>query len=238
MIRAPFIRIFFTSLVILVTSPFAINSEGLHTESGFSQEKRYDTFSLEEEAVMPLNKHVTQFVKNYIQSNRDELYTIEQRSRSPFAMIDSVFRRYKLPVQLKYLAVIESDLKATAVSRVGAAGPWQLMPQTAQLLGLKVTQAYDERKQYYKSTKAAAIYLKDLYAEFGDWLLVLAAYNGGPGPVYRAIHKAGSRNFWNLQSYLPLESRLHVKKFIAAHYYFESQGYIAMLTRTDPPARL
>ncbi|HWK05133.1 MAG TPA: lytic transglycosylase domain-containing protein [Puia sp.] len=187
---------------------------------------------------MPLNKNVSQFVTNYIHDNRQELYTIRQRSRSPFAMIDSVFRRYKLPVQLKYLAVIESDLKATAVSRVGATGPWQLMPQTAQQLGLKVSQANDERKQYYKSTKAAALYLKDLYSEFGDWLLVLAAYNGGPGPVYRAIHKSGSRNFWNLQGYLPAESRVHVKKFIAAHYYFEGQGSVTTSTRTERLASL
>jgi len=223
------IKSFFGSLSFLF---IITNSTG--DKNGLSQETLYNLSAVK----MPLNKNVSQFVTNYIHDNRQELYTIRQRSRSPFAMIDSVFRRYKLPVQLKYLAVIESDLKATAVSRVGATGPWQLMPQTAQQLGLKVSQANDERKQYYKSTKAAALYLKDLYSEFGDWLLVLAAYNGGPGPVYRAIHKSGSRNFWNLQGYLPAESRVHVKKFIAAHYYFEGQGSVTTSTRTERLASL
>ena len=139
----------------------------------------------------------------------------------PFNIIDSVFREQGLPLELKYLAVIESDLKSSARSHVGAVGPWQLMPGTARILGLKVTKRVDERKNYYKSTRAAARYLKDLYQEFGDWFLVLAAYNGGPGPVYTAIHKSGSRNFWALQAYLPRESRDHVKKFIATRYFFE-----------------
>jgi membrane-bound lytic murein transglycosylase D len=100
---------------------------------------------------------------------------------------------------LKYLAVIESELKPTATSWVGAVGPWQLMPATARLLGLKVSHKVDERTNYQKSTHAAAIYLKDLYTEFGDWLLVIAAYNGGAGNVYSAIRKSGSRNFWKLR---------------------------------------
>ena len=92
----------------------------------------------------------------------------------------------------------------------------------------------DERKNYYKSTIAAARYLKDLYAEFGDWLLVIAAYNGGPGNVYSAIRKSGgSRNFWTLQGHLPKESRIHVKKFIGTHYIFEGQGGITTLTKAE-----
>ncbi|HTB26863.1 MAG TPA: transglycosylase SLT domain-containing protein, partial [Puia sp.] len=85
----------------------------------------------------PLNKHVKQFVKTYIQANRNNLYNIKKRSISPFIMIDSVFNHYGLPVQLKYLAVVESELKTKAVSKVGAVGPWQLMPKTARILGLK-----------------------------------------------------------------------------------------------------
>src|ERR1700735_5574850 len=96
------------------------------------------------------------------------------------------------------------------------------MPSTAHELGLKVSYRSDERTNYYKSTRAAAEYLRDLHREFGDWLLVLAAYNGGPAPVHRAIHKAHSRNFWVLERYLPAESRMHVKKFIATAYYFEN----------------
>jgi membrane-bound lytic murein transglycosylase D len=180
-----------------------------------------------------LNKNAVKFVHNYIKKNNDELVKIKQRSKSPFKTMDVVFRKYGLPVELKYLAVIESELKSTAVSRVGAVGPWQLMPVTAKILGLKVTPANDERKQFNKSTKAAALYLRDLYTEFGDWLLVMAAYNCGPGPVYTAIHKSGSRNFWNLQAYLPGESREHVKKFIATHYYFEGNGSATTLTKAE-----
>jgi membrane-bound lytic murein transglycosylase D len=98
------------------------------------------------------------------------------------------------------------------------------MPGTAHELGLKVNHRADDRTNYYKSTTAAAKYLRDLHREFGDWLLVLAAYNGGPRPVYRAIRKAHSRSFWVLQKYLPAESRGHVKKFIATAYYFEGKS--------------
>ena len=105
------------------------------------------------------------------------------------------------------------------------------MPATARALGLKVSKRSDERVDYQKSTHAAARHLKDLYNEFGDWLLVIAAYNGGSGNVYSAIRKSGSRNFWNLQYYLPAESRTHVKKFIGTHYIFEGQGGVTTLTK-------
>ncbi len=170
------------------------------------------------------------FVNNYLRHNDEDLSVVRQRSEGPFTIIDSVLAYYGLPLQLKYLAVIESELKPSALSRVGARGPWQLMPGTAHELGLKVNRRSDDRVNYYKSTVAAAKYLRDLHREFGDWLLVLAAYNGGPRPVYRAIHKAHSRSFWALQKYLPAESRGHVKKFIATAYYFEG------LTKAESPA--
>jgi membrane-bound lytic murein transglycosylase D len=180
-----------------------------------------------------LNKKGISFVKKYIKNSNECLVGVRKRSTIPFTIIDSVLRQYHLPVELKYLAVIESELKPSALSHVGARGPWQLMPATAHVLGLKVTRQNDERTNYYKSTIAAAKYLKDLYAEFNDWLLVLAAYNGGPKPVYNAIRESGSRNFWVLQNYLPSESRDHVKKFIATHYYFEGRGSETTLTRAE-----
>jgi membrane-bound lytic murein transglycosylase D len=112
------------------------------------------------------------------------------------------------------------------------------MPQTARDLGLKVTRNMDERKNYYKSTRAAALYLRDLYNELGDWLLVIAAYNGGTANVYRAIRRSGSRDFWDLQYYLPAESRIHVKKFIGTQYTFEGQGSITTLTRAEAVEQL
>ncbi|HZZ76679.1 MAG TPA: lytic transglycosylase domain-containing protein [Puia sp.] len=180
-----------------------------------------------------LNKKGALFVKKYIRNSRECLVKVKKRSPVPFSIIDSVLKRFHLPIELKYLAVIESELKPTALSHVGARGPWQLMPGTAQVLGLKTSHQNDERTSYYKSTIAAAKYLRDLYAEFNDWLLVLAAYNGGPKPVYGAIQKSGSKNFWVLQNYLPAESREHVKKFIATHYYFEGRGSETTLTKAE-----
>ena len=107
------------------------------------------------------------------------------------------------------------------------------MPGTARDYGLVVNAKRDERKDYYKSTHAAARYLTYLYNEFGDWLLVLAAYNGGPGYVYNAIKKSKSHNFWDLQNYLPTESRNHVKRFIGTHYILEGQGSITTLTKAE-----
>jgi len=166
-------------------------------------------------------KHTLKFVDAYIRHNDEDLAIIKQRSSRPFTIIDSILDHYGLPTELKYLAVIESELKTTAVSRVGAKGPWQLMAGTARDLGLKVNGSYDERTSIYKSTRAAAKYLRDLHSEFKDWLLVLAAYNAGPLPVYKAIQRSGSRNFWALERYLPKESQMHVKRFIATAVYFQ-----------------
>jgi membrane-bound lytic murein transglycosylase D len=180
-----------------------------------------------------LNRHASKFVKSFIQKEDEFLQKMKLRSENYFASIETVLCKYDLPAELKYLAVVESELRPNAVSRVGAKGMWQLMPVTARELGLKVSGKYDERLQTHKSTVAAAKYLRDLYAQFGDWLLVLAAYNSGPGTVQKAIKKAGSKNFWALQQYLPQESRGHVKRFIGIHYFFEGQGSIATQTKSE-----
>jgi membrane-bound lytic murein transglycosylase D len=196
---------------------------------GYLTEKNVSFSSID---ALHLDKHDRQFVQGYLFENQKIFSGIRKSDGSRFTIADAVFSQYDLPVQLKYLAVIESDLKSNAVSRVGAVGPWQLMPETARLLGLKVTGEQDERTQFDKSTRAAARYLKDLYAEYNDWLLVLAAYNGGEGPVNHAIRKAGSRNFWLLQHYLPSESSEHVKKFIATLFYFEGASPAAAFTES------
>ncbi|GGB06665.1 lytic transglycosylase domain-containing protein [Puia dinghuensis] len=180
-----------------------------------------------------LNPKALSFIQDYMKENWEELQSVRSYGKPYFNLIESVLVRYGLPRELKYLAVVESNLKSSAVSKVGAKGPWQLMPQTARDLGLKVNQNVDERKNYYKSTVAAAAYLRDLYNELGDWLLVIAAYNTGTVNVYRAIHRSGSRNFWDLQSYLPTESRNHVKKFIGTQYMFEGQGSVTTLTKAE-----
>jgi membrane-bound lytic murein transglycosylase MltF len=211
------------SLVMFSTSDrrqplAAVPSKMMHTSLHDNSHSLFkeNTISM----VPPQGKTSMKFVRHYIKSNDKCLFNAKQRSEVPFTIIDSVFNHYGLPHELKYLAVIESELKASAVSPVGAKGPWQLMPATAHIFGLRTNRQVDERMNYYKSTRAAARYLKDLYHEFKDWLLVLAAYNGGPAPVIRAIHKSHNRNFWALQQWLPAESRNHVKKFIATDYYF------------------
>jgi len=180
-----------------------------------------------------LNPRAISFVHDYMARNSKDLEEIKDWGMPYFNMMDKVLAKNGLPVELKYLAVVESQLKSAALSSAGAVGPWQLMPATARGLGLKVVKGKDERRDYYKSTNAAAKYLKALYSEFGDWLLVIAAYNGGPGYVYSAIKKSKSRDFWALQYYLPAESRNHVKKFISTHYIFEGQGGITTLTRDE-----
>jgi membrane-bound lytic murein transglycosylase D len=185
-----------------------------------------------------LNPRALTFVQDYIKDNWDELTEVRTQGKSYFNLIENILAGYGLPKELKYLAVIESNLKRDARSKVGAVGPWQLMPQTARDLGLKVNRNVDERKNYIKSTRAAALYLRDLYNNLGDWLLVIAAYNGGTAHVYHAIHRSGSKDFWDLQDYLPAESRIHVKKFIATQYTFEGQGSITTLTRAEAAEQL
>jgi membrane-bound lytic murein transglycosylase D len=185
-----------------------------------------------------LNPRAINFVQDFMIRNQEEMDEMKSWGRPYFDLIDGILAQYGLPTQLKYLAVIESNLKPTALSSVGAAGPWQLMPATARLLGLKVNRKVDERKNYSKSTKAAALYLRDLYTELGDWLLVIAAYNGGTANIYRAMKKSHSRDFWNLQYYLPAESRVHVKKFIGTQYTFEGQGSVTTLTKDEATEQL
>lgn len=185
-----------------------------------------------------LNSRAVSFVQDYMEKHTTKLEKMRSWGRPYFNMMDAILIKHGLPKELKYLAVIESQLKPGAVSWAGAVGPWQFMPGTARALGLKVSKRVDERVDYHKSTNAAAKYLKELYNEFGDWLLVIAAYNGGPGNVYSAIRKSGSRNFWTLQYYLPAESRTHVKKFIGTHYIFEGQGGLTTLTKQEATEQL
>jgi membrane-bound lytic murein transglycosylase D len=180
-----------------------------------------------------LNPRAISFVDDYMAKNRKSLEKLKGWGRPYFDMIDAVLNYHGLPRELKYLAVIESYLKTYAVSWAGAVGPWQFMPATGRRMGLKVNEYVDERTDYYKSTHAAAKYLNELYNIYKDWLLVIAAYNGGPGNVDAAIRKSKSKNFWDLQHYLPAESRDHVKKFIATHYIMEGDGGITTLTKDE-----
>jgi len=169
-----------------------------------------------------VNPYAENYMQDYLKGHQNYLLNLRKTGRPYFNFIDGILVQYGLPKELKYLAVIESDLKSNALSVAGARGPWQFMDYTATQYGLKVNSNEDDRIDYFKSTNAAAKYLLSLYKDLHDWLLVIAAYNGGPGRVYNAIKKSGSHNFWDLQYYLPEESRNHVKKFIATHYIMET----------------
>ena len=173
-----------------------------------------------------VNPNAESYMQDYLKVHSNNLLKMKGWGQPYFNLIDNILSQYGLPRELKYLAVIESNLSTGATSWKGAGGPWQFMPYTARDYGLVVNGFFDERRDYYKSTHAAARYLLTLYSQMHDWLLVIAAYNGGPGRVYSAIKKSGSRNFWSLQYYLPTESRNHVKKFIATHYIMEGTGGI------------
>ncbi|TKK66960.1 lytic transglycosylase domain-containing protein [Ilyomonas limi] len=181
---------------------------------------------------VPLNPNVVSFVKSFIKREGDDYSSMKNWGKSYFALFDKILTKYDVPCQLKYLAVIESSLRPATVSSAGAVGPWQIMPDEARAYGLKIGK-HDERKDFAKSTTVAAKLLSKLYDRFGDWLLVIAAYNAGEGRVRQAIKKAGSSSFWVLQNFLPAETRNHVKKFIATQYYFEGSGGVTTMTAEE-----
>ncbi len=176
-----------------------------------------------------VNPNAEGYMQDYLKLHSNNLLKMKGWGQPYFNLIDNILSQYGLPKELKYLAVIESNLSPRATSWVGAGGPWQFMPYTARDYGLVVNYNIDERRDYYKSTHAAARYLLTLYSQMHDWLLVIAAYNGGPGRVFSAIKKSGSKNFWSLQYFLPAESRNHVKKFIATHYIMEGSGGVTTM---------
>ena len=168
-----------------------------------------------------VNSNASGFIQEYVRTHGNYLLQMKGWGKPYFNLIESLLQQYGLPKELKYIAVIESNLKSGAVSLKGAGGPWQFMPATARQMGLVINAYTDERTDYFKSTNAAAKYLLQLYGQLHDWLLVMAAYNGGAGRVINAIHRSGSRSFWDLQNYLPEESRTYVKRFIATHFIME-----------------
>ena len=179
-----------------------------------------------------LNPQAVSFVQEYVRKQGKELDRMKTWGKPYFDLYDNILAMYGIPKEMKYLSVIESHLQPGLVSWAGAVGPWQLMDYEAKRYGLRVG-ANDERMDFYKSTHVAAKLMKELYAEFGDWLLVVAAYNGGAGRVRQCIRKSGSRDFWILQYYLKEETRTHVKKFIATHYVFEGTGGWTTLTADE-----
>jgi membrane-bound lytic murein transglycosylase D len=170
---------------------------------------------------MDYNVYVQRYIDVYSVQRREQVSRMLGLARVYFPIFEEELDRAGMPMELKYLSVVESALDPHARSRVGATGLWQFMLSTGRLYGLKVDSYVDERKDPVKSTRAALRYLQEAYNEYGDWLLAIAAYNCGPGNVRKAIARSGGKkNFWQIREYLPRETRGYVPAYIAATYVF------------------
>ncbi len=168
------------------------------------------------------NPHLEYMIKSYLKSRKSTFSTLMERARYFFPLFESVLAKYNIPLEIKYLAIVESALRPTAESPAGARGLWQFMYQTGKQFDLKISSYVDERSDPYKSTEAACKYLSKLYEIFNDWDLALAAYNSGPGNVSKAIRRSGGRtNYWNIRPYLPRETAEYLPAFYATLYIFE-----------------
>ena len=212
------------SLLELWNNKNYLTSEGGECESGENPEFDRETYihrlqRLPNVIEMPYNDVVQRFIDQYTGRLRHSVSIILGASNFYTPLFEEALESYQLPLELKYLPVIESALNPTAVSRAGAVGLWQFMITTGKQYGLEVTSLIDERRDPIKSSYAAAHYLKDLYDIFGDWTLVIASYNCGPNNVRKAIARAGGvKDYWQIYPYLPAETRGYVPAFIAANY--------------------
>ena len=198
---------------------------------------------------MAYNDVVQKFIDRYSGRLRRSISYMLGASNFYMPIFEEALEMYQLPLELKYLPIIESALNPTAVSRVGASGLWQFMPATGKQYGLKLNSLVDERRDPVKSSQAAARYLRDLYKIFGDWNLVIAAYNCGPENINKAIRRANNvtslkgadgeplpvvKDYWHIYPYLPRETRGYVPAFIAANYimtYYSLHNICPMTTR-------
>ena len=184
---------------------------------------------------MAYNEVVQKFIDRYSGRLRHSISYMLGASNFYMPIFEEALEAYQLPLELKYLPIIESALNPKAVSRVGATGLWQFMLTTGKQYGLQVNSLVDERRDPVKASYAAARYLKDLYRIFGDWNLVIAAYNCGPENINKAVHRAnGEKDYWQIYPYLPKETRGYVPAFIAANYimtYYSLHNICPMTTR-------
>ena len=171
---------------------------------------------------LPYNALVRNYIDGYLSGMWSNMKQTVAISKYYFPILEEELLAAGLPLELRYLAVVESNLSIRAGSRAGAMGLWQIMPQTGKGVGLEINSLVDERCDVIKSTQAACKFLKYLYKLYGDWMLAIAAYNCGAGTVNRAIESAGGgkKNFWDIYDYLPNETRQYVPKFVGAAYAF------------------
>ena len=185
------------------------------------------------------NPSLESVIKGYLKNRKQSTETLLSRSHYYFPMFEAVLDKHNLPLELKYLAVVESALKPRAKSRVGATGLWQFMFATGKQYGLEVSSYVDERCDPLRSTNAAAEYLAALYKIFGDWDLALAAYNSGPGNVTKAIRRSGGyQNYWNIRPFLPRETAGYLPAFLATLYLFEYADAHGFQVEQNQPAMI
>ncbi|MDO4770757.1 lytic transglycosylase domain-containing protein [Porphyromonas sp.] len=194
-------------------------------------------------SIIPLtyNSIVHECIDEFVNKRSRLFEQVLSKSTYYFPMIEEELDKHNLPLELKYLAIVESALTPTAVSPRGATGIWQIMLSTGKVYGLLIDSLVDERRDPKRSTQAVCSLFKDLYALYGDWLLALASYNCGPGSVNKAIRKAGgAKDFWKIYQHLPRETRSYVPYFIAVYYAMEyyndydlSPGTIQLPLATD-----
>ncbi|BDB56207.1 LysM peptidoglycan-binding domain-containing protein [Flavobacterium ammonificans] len=168
------------------------------------------------------NQGLENIIKSFLKNRKRSFERLMAVSEFYFPLFEEAFDKHNVPLEIKYLAVVESALNPKAVSRVGATGLWQFMYQTGKQYGLKIDSYIDERSDPLKASEAAAQYMKNMYAIFGDWDLVLASYNSGPGNVAKAIRRSGGQqNYWNIRKNLPKETQGYVPAFLATMYIYE-----------------
>lgn len=225
-------------LILLFTGLFLLQASGkavLPDDKDLLYEYRIAQLSKQSPVTLEYNEAVRRYIDLYTGPRKAEMARIIGLSDRYFPIFDAALDRYDLPLELKYLTIIESGLNPLAVSPSGAVGLWQFLLNTSRLFDLEVTSYIDERRDPYRSTESACRYLQYLYNTFHDWHLVMASYNGGPGEVRKAIERCGGEtDYWKLRPYLSEQSRNYVPAFIAAYYlmHFHAQHGIV----PEPPA--
>ena len=223
---------------LYMTRTYLVPEEGCETTPAspeFTREEVIDRLQRMPTVMeMPYNEVVRSCIDRYVVRLRRQVSYMLGAANFYMPIFEEALDAYQLPLELKYLPIIESALNPVAVSHAGATGLWQFMIGTAKMYNLEVNSMVDERRDPVKSSYAAAHFLSDLYKIFGDWNLVIAAYNCGPENVNKAIRRSGERDYWKIYPYLPKETRGYVPAFIAANYamnYYCEHGICPMNTK-------
>ncbi len=222
-------KISFVAKLLVVASSLLVlssNAQEVVLSNEFIPDNSYDEVAdriscIEGRVPLNFNKRVMAFVDYFSVRNRAYTRDIILKKERYFPLFSEALAKHNMPDELKYLSIVESGLRANAISRANAVGLWQFISSTGKMYGLRSNWYVDERMDPYEATDAACRHLKDLYRMFGRWELALAAYNCGPGNVRKAIRRSGyKKEFWDIYRYLPRETRSYVPQYVAITYLF------------------